>query len=176
MKAKILPSVAYLRECFELDSSCLTGLRWTGRSQSHFGNFAGYRGFLALSAWKQAGNMGNTGYYVVRLDMQRYFVHRIIYALTHGTVDFTLFLIDHIDRNKTNNDPSNLRLVDHATNVVNRQKCIDSENTIFSKKFGWGYKFRYRGKVYSSRGFVSQNEAVWAMRDKRAEVYDCIIV
>ncbi len=173
---KDLPSLEYLRECFELDSSSPSGLRWKGRQLSHFKHPTGFSGFSALSAGKQAGNIGNTGYYVLRLDRQRYLTHRIVYALFHGTTDFSSFIVDHKDRNKLNNDPNNLRLACFSVNCINQQRCIDAANTKFSKKLGWFYSFRYKKQTYKASGFETQQEAHLAMKAKRAQVYDLIIL
>ena len=58
------------------------------------------------------------GYYYVCLNRKNYRVHWLYYNTFIG--DSSGMLIDHIDRNKLNNDPSNLRLVTPKENVHNR--------------------------------------------------------
>lgn len=48
------------------------------------------------------------------------FVHRVVWELTHGKIPKG-FMIDHIDGNPANNLISNLRLVNHRQNMLNRK-------------------------------------------------------
>lgn len=169
---KDLPPLEYLNECFELDETIPSGLRWRDRKVEHFKNKYGYDGFSVLCAGKQAGNVGNKDYFVVRLDRKRYLVHRIIYALFNGTTDFSSFPVDHIDRNQLNNNPNNLRVVHNSMSAVNRQLCIDARNTHFSKKRQWFYSFRYKKEYYKGFGFSTEVEAYEAMKLHRNQVYD----
>jgi hypothetical protein len=65
-------------------------------------------------------------YLRVILEGQTYMLSRIVYQMTHGdlTPDYE---IDHIDCNKMNNLPSNLRKVEKILNARNRPKL--SSNT-----------------------------------------------
>lgn len=60
----------------------------------------------------------NEGYYSAVLNRQSYRVHWLYYNTFIG--DSTGMLIDHIDRNRLNNDPSNLRLVNPKESIHNR--------------------------------------------------------
>ena len=60
----------------------------------------------------------NEGYYSAVLNHQSYRVHWLYYNTFIG--DSTGMLIDHIDRNRLNNDPSNLRLVNPKESIHNR--------------------------------------------------------
>lgn len=66
-----------------------------------------------------------TGYYVVRFQGVLYQVHRIV-ALLHD-LEVNGFVIDHIDRNRSNNKISNLRVVSEKENCKN--KSIRSDNS-----------------------------------------------
>ena len=63
-------------------------------------------------------HVDNEGYLSVCLKGKKYRVHWLFYNTFIG--DSTGYLIDHIDRNRQNNDPSNLRLADPKLNVANR--------------------------------------------------------
>lgn len=65
---------------------------------------------------KPAGSRGE--YWNVRHKCKLYKVHRIVYLLTHKRIDSSL-IIDHIDRNRLNNAPENLRQVTREENVKN---------------------------------------------------------
>lgn len=58
------------------------------------------------------------GYYYVSLDGNMYRVHWLFYNTFIG--DSSGYVIDHIDRNKLNNDPSNLRLLTPDLNKRNK--------------------------------------------------------
>lgn len=68
-------------------------------------------------AGEEAGSLSGCGYLYVKYDGGQERVHRIIYAMHYGRT--IKDLVDHIDGNRLNNDPSNLRDVDHATNMNN---------------------------------------------------------
>ena len=59
-----------------------------------------------------------SGYYTVTVKSKTYRIHRIIMVLLGHDVDGKI--VDHIDRNRSNNNPMNLRVV---TNVENARNC-----------------------------------------------------
>jgi len=83
-----------------------------------------------------AGKVGKRGYMVVRINGRQFYEHRLIYAMVHGFNP--LQSIDHIDGNKLNNNPLNLRDVSHATNCQNtiapRKHCISGVRGAFIHK------------------------------------------
>jgi hypothetical protein len=66
-----------------------------------------------------AGTRRKDGYIKVRLDKKFYFVHRIAWYLSTGIEPGNL-QIDHINRIKWDNRPSNLRLATNYENAQNR--------------------------------------------------------
>lgn len=58
------------------------------------------------------------GYYRVSLDGKSYRTHWLFYNTFIG--DSSGYIIDHIDRNRLNNDPSNLRLLTPELSIKNR--------------------------------------------------------
>lgn len=58
-----------------------------------------------------------SGYYTVTVNSKTYRIHRIIMILLGHDINGKL--IDHIDRNKLNNNPNNLRVVSNTENARN---------------------------------------------------------
>jgi hypothetical protein len=68
---------------------------------------------------KEAGSFCSFhGYITLSVHRKQYKAHRIIWALYYG--EFADGHIDHIDGNKSNNKITNLRCVDHSTNMGNQ--------------------------------------------------------
>jgi len=70
-------------------------------------------------AGSEAGTNHGDGYKTVRLDGKAYFVHKIVKAITTGRS--TTKEIDHKNRNRSDNRPSNLRAVSRSKNNKNRR-------------------------------------------------------
>ena len=72
--------------------------------------------------WGEAkGSIDNTtGYLRTRLNRKDFLKHRIVgYAFLGLDIDNPKQIIDHIDRNKQNNNMNNLRIVSHQENQFN---------------------------------------------------------
>jgi hypothetical protein len=123
-----LPPAAYLRECFALDAT--TGvLHRKHRPQHHFRTHRGWRLYHARFAGKEAGTLSPKGYVVVCLDGAFFKAHRVAFAMTTGT-DPLGAQIDHIDGNRSNNSPSNLRLATALENSRNITRPRSSKSGV----------------------------------------------
>ena len=71
-----------------------------------------------ISGHKIVQGIDVLGYLYVSLNGENYRIHWLFYNTFIG--DSSGYVIDHIDRNKLNNDPSNLRLLTQKGNVYNR--------------------------------------------------------
>ena len=116
------PSVDFLRECFRHDEE--TGdLFWRTRPPAHFVSARNMKAFNAEFAGARAdlSTYPTKGYRRVRLSIGgkklAISAHLVVFALVHGK--WPTHEIDHIDRCKTNNSPSNLRDVPHSENMRN---------------------------------------------------------
>lgn len=76
--------------------------------------------YLCPEVGEEAGSFVGKGYLRVRVKGRRSYVHHIVWFLTHGS--WPEKSIDHIDGDKENNHPNNLRLVSHAKNMRGYKK------------------------------------------------------
>jgi hypothetical protein len=72
-----------------------------------------------------AGAKHNQGYRALCIDYKRYLAHRIAWLYVFG--EMPLGFIDHINRNRSDNRISNLRVVNRSENQQNRK--IGANNT-----------------------------------------------
>jgi len=76
-------------------------------------------GLSSVRLKRPVGCIGNHGYYQVSCRKKGVLLaHRVLWEMANGPIPEGM-QIDHIDRNRTNNDLTNLRLVDCADNLVN---------------------------------------------------------
>jgi hypothetical protein len=99
------PSIEELRHLFELDPEAGL-LRWRASPGAQ------------VRAGDIAGSKNQQGYIRVGLRRKQYKVHQIIFALHNGR--WPEMSIDHKNRIKTKNQPSNLREADARTQLRNR--------------------------------------------------------
>lgn len=71
-------------------------------------------------AGQVAGSLNRDGYLRVRVNSVEYMVHRLVWKMATGEDIPTGMLIDHIDRDRTNNRIANLRLCSPLENQYNR--------------------------------------------------------
>ena len=78
--------------------------------------------YQLIKGWSEVkGNINNVGYVRIRLNGKSYKKHRIVgYAFLGLNINNSKQQIDHIDRNKLNNNMNNLRIVSHQENQFNK--------------------------------------------------------
>lgn len=92
------------------------------------------KGYNRRNTKKPVGYL-NSGYLCVQVGKKSYKAHRVVWFLTHGawpTLD-----IDHIDGNKINNNPDNLRL---CTPTANMQNCSKVNSSSGYRGVSWNKK------------------------------------
>lgn len=98
-----------LRRLVRLDRE--TGaLIWLERGSPRFD--ARFSGRPALA------DIGNHGYRYGTINRHKYLAHRVVFALVHGR--WPDLQVDHIDRNRLNNRPDNLREASPRENQQNK--------------------------------------------------------
>lgn len=134
MNTKKLPDLDYLKECFELDPTSPSYLKWNrNRPRSHFRNLQAFEAWKTTSAdrWIINQTSDKKYYYLnvggANIARRSIKVHRIVYALYHNSIDFQNLLIDHINGNGKDNRPENLRVATYTQNLFNRSKQINNK-------------------------------------------------
>ena len=118
------------------------------------------------------GNKTKYGYNVIGTKVFgkpiRTMRHRLVYAAVWGDIPDGLY-VDHIDGNKSNDHPMNLRLADRSLNGRNRK--INANNKTGFKGIhiqGNRYKVKCAGKYFGV--FESLDDAVIARNKAEAQV------
>ena len=110
---------------------------------------------------KIAGTVNSRGYRHIRINGRFYQSHRLVW-LWHGNSLNENDVIDHIDRNKLNNNIDNLRVLSNAENCRNSARC-DRPNVgvwLEGKKYtSW---YRYDGKRHYIGRYTTEDEAIKA--------------
>ena len=118
MKPIRLPSVRYLEQCLLYDAAT-SKLYWKRRPRSHFIRQSDWRRWNNIFAGKECFcTLSETGYLYGVIGKQIYMTHRIIWKLV--TRKEPPPILDHKDRNKTNNAWENLRAATASQNCTNR--------------------------------------------------------
>jgi hypothetical protein len=161
-KSKSLPSLEYFQERFYVDASgrllCKQkACRYTTRKPGD-----------------EAGSVNSTGYRVVVVDRRKYLAHRLVWLLTHGE-DPGELEIDHINGDRTDNRPCNLRLCSCAQNVLNSKPSSRNKSGVKGVHFEGAcrkrpWRAQYRCKRLGQ--FATKEEAIKAVADARKACKD----
>lgn len=109
----------------------------------------------------------SSGYLHGRIHNKIYYAHRVVWALCEGY--WPTQKIDHINRNPADNRRSNLRDVDHSTNLLNvglsKANTSGVSGVYQSTRDGkWNVDFTRQGKRFRSHGHDTIEDAMSAKR------------
>lgn len=114
-----------------------------------------------------------SGYFRIKINSIQLQAHRIVWALANEADPGDMF-IDHIDRNKQNNDPINLRLATKRDNAYNQKNQSKLGPGIAKKSQKYEVRFVFtcsnQRKVVYCGGFSTLVEA----QQVREEALDCL--
>lgn len=111
---------------------------------------------------KRAGTKSFGNYRQVTIAKKKFFEHRLIWILLNGTIPNDL-VIDHIDRDPSNNKIENLRVISQAGNTLNRSTTTHVQKWAEDK---WYARFKRFGKT-NSKFFSTKEEAEnWVISQK----------
>ncbi len=117
---------------------------------------------------KPAGYKDNCGYYRVGIGGKKLLRSHITFALAHG--HFPTMQVDHINRDRSDDRPENLREVTHAQNMWNR---TPKKRTLPMGVIQSGNKFQARVMINRKRhqigSFATIAEAAAAYKQYRKE-------
>jgi len=166
--AKEMPPLKFLNECFELRDEGL--LFWRVRPREHFNSDSGWKIANTRCSNTEAGGIGAKGYRCIQVPSYGIAkVHRIIYSMYHETALDVALYIDHINGNKLDNRPENLRLVSPLENT--RNACMSTHNTSgingvhwFKRGCKWRAQIRVEDKLLHLGTFHTIEEAAAARK------------
>lgn len=96
---------------------------------------------IKVRAGDEAGTLDSNRHWQVKLDKKLYIVHSIIWKMHNGDLPQG-FVIDHFDRDSTNNRLSNYRVVTQLVNTRNRNPNKNNTSGVHGVNF-------YTSKGYS---------------------------
>tara|TARA_R110002020_G_scaffold203484_3_gene407162 strand:- start:306 stop:830 length:525 start_codon:yes stop_codon:yes gene_type:complete len=111
------------------------------------------------------------GYKRVKLNYQHFRVHRIVWFLSRGV--WPTLYIDHIDGDKTNNTPENLREVTPAENSRGYREPIKKSSGyrgVHKYKSCWKAVIGFESKKYNLGLYECEHEAAEAYNKKALEL------
>lgn len=169
MKAKPLPSQQYLQNCFDIRTD---GIYWKHRPESHFSKYHKKSWNRKWAGTLVQGRVVGNGYTYVRLQGVSYYLHRLVYKLVTGHEPE---LVDHINQDRSNNLPCNLRAATHSQNKFNRGKQANNTSgykgvSYHKQNKNWVAQLHHNGKHIHCGSFNSPELAHQAYLTKASEL------
>lgn len=166
--------IHYLHECFVFNPP--SAVRWRVRPRPHFNSDREWRRWNTRFADHSAGGADGKGYLQIELMIngkrRGLRGHRVIWALIHNT--WPADQIDHKNRNKTDDTPSNLREVTgrqnrHNTNLQ-RNNTSGVKGVSQHTDGGWQAQLTVNGRHVLNKHFTDFTLAV-AARKAAEKIY-----
>lgn len=121
---------------------------------------------------KPAGCSSGHGYIKVQIDGVQYYAHRIIYCMHYGNWPV---VVDHKDRDTSNNKIENLRAANQSTNGMNsaivKSACGVKNVSFHGKRKKYGVYLKVDGKDKFLGNFDKLEDAASAASAARKTIY-----
>jgi len=126
-----------------------------------------------VSAGTLAGSIDKDGYRVIRIDRKLYRAHHIAWLIVHG--QWPYHELDHINRIRSDNRISNLRLATRAQNGRNLSlSCVNTSGilgvTFDKERNKWSAQIKVNGKNINLGRFINLADAA-ACREAAEQKY-----
>ena len=109
-----------------------------------------------------AGRKDSNGYWRVMVDGADYRAHHLVWVLEHGKFPT---MLDHINGNKLDNRPANLRECTHTENMQNVGKRRNNTSGV-KGLIWWASRSLWQGQIYYKRKrYVYRNAARRAVEE-----------
>lgn len=161
---KALPSVEYLRACFDYDPA--TGiLRWKRRPRKHFASAKAWKAWNTKYDGNIAGRINDEGYFTIYIMHRPYKGHRIIWKLMTGKEPPET--MDHKNRDRSDNRWRNLKQSTHVAQALNRKVPLNNTSGFIGV---WRNGGRWRARIRRTNlgYFDTPEEAGLAYKKARA--------
>ncbi len=129
------------------------------------GIFTWKKGLKGTAQGGTAGYMRYDGYIKISIDGQPYLAHRLAWVYVFGSNPIKM--LDHIDRNPSNNSIGNLRLATPALNNANTEikNKYGYRGIGINRRGGWIASISIKGKVIKLGNFSTKEAAAKAYQD-----------
>ncbi|MBX3452487.1 MAG: HNH endonuclease [Planctomycetaceae bacterium] len=117
----------------------------------------------SISPGDLAGGLQSNGYWRIKIDGRTYKRSRLVWLYVHG-MDSYPHLLDHINRDRSDDRIENLRMVTHAENQRNRSWGISRTRYVYREGRSWRARVStHRGRVSLGR-FGTEEDAIAAVQ------------
>lgn len=170
-KEKILPSFEVLRDCLRYERK--TGLLfWRFRPDDYFPTWQAAAKWNGKFAGREAFTCVDNGYRVGQLFNVRYKAHRIIWKMV--TECEPPAIMDHRDRNRSNNKWKNLREATPSQNLINRRLSDNKAKALGIRESecgNWEARITKNKKAIHLGTYVSKKAAISARAEASKKLY-----
>lgn len=123
----------------------------------------------------KAGSIDNKGYLKIGINKKVYAAHRLAWIYFYGEIKGSVE-IDHINRNKSDNRITNLRMVSHKQNMENQETHFNNKSgykgvSWWAPTQKWKAQIGHYGKKYHIGLYQTKKEAKVAYEERARQFH-----